>query len=184
MTFLFTLSRSARDLYTIHENMRVSPRLNTSTAAAATERTPQISLLGSYMGSKHELVSMLKFFEDGSLKAVVDRVLDSGDLAYLSIEARKAARELARERLGGLHSAVLSIESLDFAPMAALQQAEDWTGVANAMVEAGVGQSSFQRMMSTFRSDAPQYRIDVDRVIHRLPHAHVVERLFLVVKSN
>jgi aspartate racemase len=39
-------------------------------------------------------------------------------------------------RLGGLHSAVLSIESLDFAPFAAMQQAEDWAGVAEGAVEA------------------------------------------------
>jgi aspartate racemase len=41
-----------------------------------------------------------------------------------------------QQRLGGLHSAVLSIESLDFAPLAALQQAEEWAGVARVMVEA------------------------------------------------
>jgi aspartate racemase len=40
------------------------------------------------------------------------------------------------QRLGGLHSAVLSIESADFAPLAAMQQAEDWTGIARAMIEA------------------------------------------------
>jgi aspartate racemase len=40
------------------------------------------------------------------------------------------------QRLGGLHSATLSIESLDLAPFAALQQAEDWTGVARVAVEA------------------------------------------------
>ncbi|MCF2514348.1 amino acid racemase [Sphingomonas sp. G124] len=39
-------------------------------------------------------------------------------------------------RLGGLHSAVLAIESLDFAPLAAMQQAEDWAGVAQGAVEA------------------------------------------------
>ncbi len=39
-------------------------------------------------------------------------------------------------RLGGLHSAVLSIESLDLAPFAAMQQAEDWDGVAATAVEA------------------------------------------------
>ena len=39
-------------------------------------------------------------------------------------------------RLGGLHSAVLSVESLDFAPFAAMQQAEDWSGVAQGAVEA------------------------------------------------
>lgn len=40
------------------------------------------------------------------------------------------------QRLGGLHSAVLSIESLDLAPFAAMQQAEDWAGVARTAVEA------------------------------------------------
>ena len=39
-------------------------------------------------------------------------------------------------RLGGLHSALLSIESLDLAPFAAMQQAEDWGGVARTAVEA------------------------------------------------
>ena len=40
------------------------------------------------------------------------------------------------QRLGGLHSAQLSIESLDLAPFAAMQQAEDWTGVAGTTIEA------------------------------------------------
>jgi aspartate racemase len=34
------------------------------------------------------------------------------------------------QRLGGLHSASLAIESLDLAPIAAMQQAGDWDGVA------------------------------------------------------
>jgi len=40
------------------------------------------------------------------------------------------------KRLGGLHSAALSIESLDLAPFAAMQQAEDWAGVARTTLEA------------------------------------------------
>jgi len=40
-------------------------------------------------------------------------------------------------RLGGLHSAIMSIESLDLAPFAAMQQAEDWSGVARVAIEAG-----------------------------------------------
>ena len=40
------------------------------------------------------------------------------------------------QRLGGLHSAILSIESLDLAPFAAMQQAEDWVGVAHTTLEA------------------------------------------------
>lgn len=42
------------------------------------------------------------------------------------------------QRLGGLHSAVLSIESLDFAPLADMQKAEDWAGVGQAMVNAAL----------------------------------------------
>src|SRR5215469_11152064 len=33
---------------------------------------------------------------------------------------------LARERLGGIHSAELMIRSVDFAPIAELQSADDW----------------------------------------------------------
>jgi aspartate racemase len=40
------------------------------------------------------------------------------------------------QRLGGLHSAVMAIESLDLAPFAAMQQSEDWAGVALTAVEA------------------------------------------------
>ena len=43
---------------------------------------------------------------------------------------------LVAQRLGGLHSAKLAIESLDLAPFAAMQQSGDWDGVANAVVEA------------------------------------------------
>ena len=42
------------------------------------------------------------------------------------------------QRLGGLHSAILSIESLDLAPFAAMQQAEDWAGVAHTTIEAAL----------------------------------------------
>ena len=41
------------------------------------------------------------------------------------------------QRLGGLHSAVLSVESVDFAAYAAMQMAGDWDGVARVEIEAG-----------------------------------------------
>ncbi len=44
-------------------------------------------------------------------------------------------RGIAR-RLGGLHSAVLSIESLDLAPFAAMELSGDWDGVARVTLEA------------------------------------------------
>ena len=40
------------------------------------------------------------------------------------------------QRLGGLHSARLAIESLDLAAIAAMEQAGDWAGVAGVFVEA------------------------------------------------
>jgi aspartate racemase len=39
-------------------------------------------------------------------------------------------------RLGGLHSASLAIESLDLAPIAAMELSGDWDGVANVTIEA------------------------------------------------
>jgi aspartate racemase len=44
--------------------------------------------------------------------------------------------ELARERLGGLHSAEILLWSFDFAEVEALQAAGDWAGATRLMVEA------------------------------------------------
>ena len=52
----------------------------------------QISLLGSYMGSKNELLEVIKFFADGRLTAVVDRVLPLEKAA----EAHKALEDRAQ----------------------------------------------------------------------------------------
>jgi aspartate racemase len=41
------------------------------------------------------------------------------------------------QRLGGLHSARLVIESIDFAELAALEHADDWDGVAKMYMDAG-----------------------------------------------
>jgi aspartate racemase len=40
------------------------------------------------------------------------------------------------QRLGGFHSARLTIESVDFADLIALEQADDWDGVANLNIDA------------------------------------------------
>ena len=48
----------------------------------------------------------------------------------------RALNELARERLGGLHSARLLLHSFDFAEIEALQARGDWAGAADAMVDA------------------------------------------------
>src|SRR5207342_2677805 len=40
-------------------------------------------------------------------------------------------------RLGGLHSAPLAIESVDFAEVAAMESAGDWDGIAKILIGAG-----------------------------------------------
>ncbi|MEO6224512.1 MAG: amino acid racemase [Sphingomicrobium sp.] len=40
------------------------------------------------------------------------------------------------QRLGGLHSALLSIESIDLAPFAAMELSDDWQGVARVTLDA------------------------------------------------
>jgi aspartate racemase len=47
--------------------------------------------------------------------------------------------ELVRDRRGGLHSADLLMRSVDFAPIAALQAADDWVGLTAMMVDAARG---------------------------------------------
>ena len=41
------------------------------------------------------------------------------------------------QRMGGLHSAVMAIESLDLAPIVAMQQSGDWAGIAQVAAQAG-----------------------------------------------
>jgi NADPH:quinone reductase-like Zn-dependent oxidoreductase len=50
----------------------------------------QFSLLGSYMGSRGELVKVLRFFEDGRLKPVVDSVFPLPDAAKAQEKMEKS----------------------------------------------------------------------------------------------
>jgi hydrophobic/amphiphilic exporter-1 (mainly G- bacteria), HAE1 family len=54
--------------------------------------------------------------------------------------------------------------------------------LTNAIVEAGSSQTAFQRVMTTFRSDAPQYRIDVDRVKAQTLHVNV-DQVFSTIQT-
>ncbi len=68
---------------------------------------------------------------------------------------------LARERLGGQHSARLLIWSADFAPIAAMQAAGDWAGAAAVMVEAaraleGAGAQALLICANTMHLVAPR----------------------------
>lgn len=54
--------------------------------------------------------------------------------------------------------------------------------LARAVVEAAEGQSGLQRVQTTFRSDAPQYRIDVDRVKAQTLHVNV-DQVFSTIQT-
>ncbi len=54
--------------------------------------------------------------------------------------------------------------------------------LANAMVAAASSQSGLQRVQTTFRSDAPQYRIDIDRVKAQTLHVNV-DQVFSTIQT-
>ena len=54
--------------------------------------------------------------------------------------------------------------------------------LANAMVEAAQSQTGLQRVQTTFRSDAPQFRIDVDRVKAQTLHVNV-DQVFSTIQT-
>jgi len=54
--------------------------------------------------------------------------------------------------------------------------------MANAMVQAAQSQTGLQRVQTTFRSDAPQYRIDVDRVRAQTLHVNV-DQVFSTIQT-
>jgi aspartate racemase len=79
------------------------------------------------------------------------------------------------QRLGGLHSATLSIESLDFDPLAARMQADAWPQVAKVVTEAGLrlkagGAEGLLLASNTTHKVAP----DVEEAT-RLPILHIAD---------
>ncbi|MEJ0078432.1 MAG: efflux RND transporter permease subunit [Alphaproteobacteria bacterium] len=110
------------------------------------------------------------------------------DLLSLFVGMNRAMQEVMDARVlvvppppiqgvGNASGATMQIElrdgSFDFPKLQSL---------ANAMVEAGSSQSSFQRVMTTFRSDAPQYRIDVDRVKAQTLHLNI-DQVFSTIQT-
>lgn len=82
---------------------------------------------------------------------------------------------LARERLGGQHSAKLLIWSADFAPIAAMQASGDWAGATEVLVEAakaleGAGAEAILICANTMHLMAPEVQAAV-----RIPLLHVAD---------
>ncbi|TYL46404.1 amino acid racemase [Nocardioides sp. BGMRC 2183] len=94
-----------------------------------------------------------------------------GLIGGMSWESSAAYYELlnrgAEERLGGLHSARTVMASVDFAEVTALQESEDWDGVAAVLVEAGrsverAGADFLMLCTTTFHRVADQVAAAVD----------------------
>ena len=78
----------------------------------------------------------------------------------------RALNGLVRARLGGLHSAKLILWSVDFAPIAEWQAADDWDATGRELAEAGgrleaAGAQAILICANTMHINAPQIRAAV-----------------------
>ena len=91
---------------------------------------------------------------------------------------------LARERLGGLHSAELILRSLDFAPIAELQARDDWdaTGAILADAARGLEAAGAQAILicaNTMHLNAPQVEAAV-----KAPLIHIADATAQALKAR
>jgi aspartate racemase len=92
--------------------------------------------------------------------------------------------ELARERLGGLHSARLLLWSFDFAEVAERQHAADWDGAARLLVDAARrlergGAEALLICTNTMHRMAG----DVEKAV-RIPLLHIADATARAVKAS
>ena len=91
---------------------------------------------------------------------------------------------LARERLGGLHSAELILRSLDFAPIAELQARDDWDATAAILADAarGLEAAGAQAILicaNTMHLNAPQVEAAV-----KAPLIHIADATAQALKAR
>jgi aspartate racemase len=91
---------------------------------------------------------------------------------------------LVRERLGGLHSAALILHSLDFAPIAELQAADDWDATGAILADAargleGAGAQAILICANTMHLNAPQVAAAV-----QAPLIHIAEATAEALKAR
>lgn len=83
---------------------------------------------------------------------------------------------LVRERLGGLHSAELVLWSVDFAPIAKLQSADDWDATGALLADAarrleGAGAQAILICANTMHLNAPQVEAAVSAPLIHIANA-------------
>ena len=91
---------------------------------------------------------------------------------------------LVRERLGGLHSAELVLWSVDFAPVAELQSADDWDATGAIMGDAarrleGAGAQAILICANTMHLNAPQVEAAVS-----VPLIHIADATARALKAR
>ena len=91
---------------------------------------------------------------------------------------------LVRERLGGLHSAELVLWSVDFAPVAALQAADDWAATGVKLSDAarrleGAGAEAILICANTMHINAPQVQAAVG-----VPLIHIGDATAAALKAR
>ncbi|MFN9927895.1 MAG: aspartate/glutamate racemase family protein [Phenylobacterium sp.] len=89
-----------------------------------------------------------------------------------------------RERLGGLHSCPLILWSVDFAPVATLQSAEDWDATGELLAEAArrleaAGAEAILICANTMHINAPQVRAAV-----KIPLIHIADATAATLKAR
>ena len=77
------------------------------------------------------------------------------------------------QRLGGLHSAALAIESLDLAPIAAMELAGDWDGVAKVTLDAAKRLKASGAQGLLIASNTGHKVYDAVAACIRLPMLHI-----------
>ncbi len=92
--------------------------------------------------------------------------------------------EIARERLGGLHSAKLLLASRDFAPIAALQAAGDWDGLTVCMIDTAImlergGAEAIVICTNTMHRMAPEVQAAISA-----PLVHIADATADAVKAT
>jgi aspartate racemase len=96
----------------------------------------------------------------------------------------QAINRLVRERLGGLHSAEILLKSLDFAPIARLQSADDWAATGTILADAAArleaaGAEAILICANTMHLNAPQVQAAVS-----VPLIHIADATAEALKAK
>lgn len=95
----------------------------------------------------------------------------------------RSMNEIARDRLGGLHSARLLVWSVDFADVADRQHAGDWDGAANLLIDAArrleqAGAEALVICTNTMHKVAPEIEAAI-----AVPLIHIADATAAAVKA-